>query len=64
MYWNAEKGCWQTAIHRQGKTHFLRYFPTEEEAALAYNQEAAATDGEFARLNQVKPERTLLTNLA
>jgi hypothetical protein len=43
------RGNWMTTFN--GK--FIGYFPTEREAALAYNELAKQEYGEFARLNEV-----------
>lgn len=44
---------WVASITYQGKKQHLGYFATAEEAAIAYNQAAASTFGEFACLNDV-----------
>lgn len=49
--WNTQKQKWRATIYREGRTIFLGYFDSEEEAALAYNAVAARMDGEFACLN-------------
>lgn len=46
-------GKWLASIKVKGKSLHLGYFPTEEAAALAYNEAAAIYFGEFARLNEV-----------
>ena len=52
--WNAEKGRWRAGIYHVGRTRFLGYFGAEDEAAEAYNREAVAIHGQFARLNVVQ----------
>lgn len=47
-------GSWVACIHVDGvKTH-IGTFPSEEEAAVAYNAHAKAAWGEFAWMNQVE----------
>lgn len=47
------RGRWLAQIRHNGKLKFLGYFPSEHEAALAYNQAAIDCHGEFARLNNI-----------
>lgn len=49
VYWNKSYGEWQARIKRR----HLGFFKDEGDAALAYNQAAAAEFGEFAHLNEV-----------
>lgn len=57
------KRPWQARIHRNGITKHLGYFPTEEEAALAYNRYAEMSDQEFLRANEVDALVCLSDNL-
>lgn len=44
---------WEASIHAKNKKKYLGVFPTEKQAALAYNQAARELFGEFALLNEV-----------
>ncbi len=46
--------CWLAQITLQGRRIHIGYYPTKEQAALAYNEAAKKYHGEFARLNEVK----------
>lgn len=50
--WKAREGSWraQISIGKQ-RSRFLGQWPTEEDAALAYDQAAREQYGEYARLN-------------
>jgi hypothetical protein len=47
-------GSWQASCADQsGRRHYLGSYPSEAEAALAYNEAAQKWHGQFARLNDV-----------
>lgn len=48
---SAEFPKWYSSIRINGKSKFIGHFPTEEEAARAYDFKAKEVHGEFARLN-------------
>ncbi|MBP3954935.1 endonuclease [Gemmata sp. G18] len=62
--WSAEKRAWRAAIYHDGRTRFLGYFGSEDEAATAYDREAVAIHGEFARLNDVSDRTGPITSPA
>jgi hypothetical protein len=47
------KNCWHSYISVNKRRKHIGYYPTESEAAQAYNTAAKIHYGEFARLNQV-----------
>lgn len=47
------KKKWSASIRKNGKSHFLGCFATEDEAALAYNNKAKELYGETAQLNEI-----------
>lgn len=50
--WKAREGSWRAQISIGGqRSRFLGQWPTEEDAALAYDQAAREQYGEYARLN-------------
>lgn len=50
---NIFKSQWQSRITANGLRIFLGYFPTEEQAAKAYNRAALRYHKSFALLNEV-----------
>lgn len=53
VWWNKERGKWQTDIKLDKKKRYVGRFEDENEAGLAYNAAAIALFGEFALLNEV-----------
>jgi len=51
--WSKEVLKWRAGINKDGKQHYLGYFNSEEEAALAYNTAALEMFGEFSLLNVI-----------
>jgi hypothetical protein len=51
VYWQKNAGKWISQISDQGKVKHLGIFEDEASAAEAYDKEAIALRGEFARLN-------------
>lgn len=43
--------CWRAFVYKNNKQHYLGYFATAKEAALAYDKAAFELHGEFAQLN-------------
>lgn len=58
VFFYAPTKRWAARIGHQGKTHAIGYFPTKEEAAMAYDAAAIRLHGEFANLNFLR-EQTL-----
>lgn len=56
--WIKKLGFWFAAIHINGKLLKLGLFPTQREAAIAYNNAATKHFGEFACLNEIPPDST------
>lgn len=48
---NRKTRCWVSYIKLTGKTKYLGYYKTAEQAALVYDREAVKSHGEFAHLN-------------
>ncbi len=51
--WAPTNNAWRAMAHVGGKSVYLGWFDSKEEAALAYNFAASEWNGEFARLNAV-----------
>lgn len=51
--WHKRKKLWMTLISCNRKSHFVGYFHSEIDAALAYNQKAKELHGDFAYLNKI-----------
>lgn len=49
------KKLWRARIEKNGKSHYLGDYATEEQAALAYNKAARELFGDIAYQNQVIP---------
>lgn len=47
------KKPYRAGIYHNGKSEYLGFFATAEEAAAAYNEAALKYHGEFARLNEI-----------
>lgn len=52
--WYPSAGKWRARIKLNQNQRMIGLFEDEQEAAKAYNAEAAKTFGEFARLNQIE----------
>lgn len=46
------KNPWMAQLKKHGKNYYLGSFPTEAEAAMAYNRAAVELYGDFAQLNK------------
>lgn len=53
IVFHRKSGTWNARIFHNQKRYSLGYHPTQETAALAYNQKAKELFGEFACLNKV-----------
>ena len=51
VYWKVDCQKWYALIGWQGRSNWLGYFPTPEDAAHAYDDAARKIHGEFAKLN-------------
>lgn len=51
--WSEARQLWRARLRCRGVSISLGYFPTEEEAATAWNEEAARQWGKFARMNEI-----------
>lgn len=56
VYWNRQRGKWQAQIGYNNRVIYIGRFSTEEEAAAAYDKAAITIHGEFASINQLKPD--------
>ena len=54
------RGKYYARIQKDHKLHFLGYYETAQEAALAYNRGALKLFGEFAYLNKICNEEDLV----
>ena len=60
VHWDKTKAKWVGYIHMKGKKHHLGYFPTEEEAARAYDRESLRCRGftkNFPRTDYPAPDQ-------
>lgn len=48
-----QNGRWRARIAAHGRNYFIGVFPTEVDAASAYNAAARSLHGDFARLNTI-----------
>lgn len=54
---------WMAQINCNHKYHYIGYFDTEAEAAIAYNIKAKALYGDFANLNIVEGENEIIASV-
>jgi hypothetical protein len=59
--WDKLHKTWRAEIRKGDTKYMLGYFPSKEQAALAYNEAATRLFGEYAHLNVVWPEYTQAT---
>lgn len=52
--WHQSSGRWQVQIKVDGRQNYLGIFPTQDAAALVYNEAAIRLFGRFANLNNIK----------
>ncbi len=56
--WFKRKRLWRAYIKKMGKQHHLGYFPSAEDAAMAYNKAAIAYFGsDYANLNKINDRK-------
>lgn len=53
VYWISRDKKWGASISKNGKRHYLGYFPDKKSAAIAYNNAAVEYHGSFAKLNTI-----------
>ena len=56
IYYCKDRGLWAAQIFIEGKQKALGRFLTEKQAAIAYNQAAIKSYGEFAKLNKIEDD--------
>jgi hypothetical protein len=52
--WHKSSGLWFACLNISHKRHYLGYFRSEIDAAIAYNAAAIKHFGEFARINDIQ----------